>query len=90
MKAFGACFGFDIPPIQVHPVGGGHSGPRESVFHDLGHGDNDLGTMIPPEAGGGAPLGCCSARPGFDLVSGWRSPKLAALDRVARRAARRR
>lgn len=68
----------------------GHSGPRESVFHDLRRGDNDLGAMIPPEAGGGEPLGCCSARPGFDLVSGWGSPKLAALDRVARRAGRRR
>jgi subtilase family serine protease len=68
----------------------GHSGPRASAFRDLRRGDNDLGAMIPPAAGGGAPLGCCSARPGFDLASGWGSPKLATLERIARRAGRRR
>jgi hypothetical protein len=68
----------------------GRSRSRRSVFYDLRHGDNDLGELIPPSAGGGQPLGCCSAKFKYDLVSGWGSPNLVALDRAARRAARRR
>ena len=66
----------------------GRSSSRGSVFGDLRAGDNDLGEMIPAAAGGGMPLGCCSAKAGYDLVSGWGSPKLVGLDRMARRAAR--
>jgi subtilase family serine protease len=68
----------------------GRSRSHRSVFYDLRHGDNDLGEMIPPSAGGGQPLGCCSAKRKYDLVSGWGSPNLVALDRAARRAAGRR
>ncbi len=67
----------------------GRSSSRGAVFGDLSKGDNDLGEMIPPAAGGGKPLGCCSAKRGYDLVSGWGSPRLVALDRAARRAGRR-
>ena len=67
----------------------GRSSSRRTVFGDLRTGDNDLGELIPAAAGGGKPLGCCSAKGGYDLVSGWGSPRLVALDRMARRAARR-
>jgi subtilase family serine protease len=66
------------------------SGSRATVFRDLRHGDNDLGTLIPAAAGGGEPLGCCSAKRGYDLVSGWGSPNLAGLNDAALKAGRRR
>jgi kumamolisin len=66
----------------------GRSSSHAAVYGDLTKGDNDLGEMIPPAAGGGQPLGCCSAKRGYDLVSGWGSPRLLTLDRAARRAAR--
>jgi kumamolisin len=50
----------------------GVNGPA-GVFFDVRTGSNDLGTTIPPDAGGGAPLGCCSAQRGYDLASGWGS-----------------
>jgi subtilase family serine protease len=65
----------------------GRSSARHRVFWGAQHGNNDLGRMIPPEAGGGHALGCCSARPGYDRVNGWGSPGIPALDRAARRAA---
>jgi kumamolisin len=78
------------PPLGfLNPLlyGIGRSGSRATVFRDLRHGDNDLGTLIPAAAGGRHPLGCCSARRGYDLVSGWGSPSLAALNAAALRAA---
>jgi hypothetical protein len=60
------------------------------VFRDLRHGDNDLGTMIPAAAGGGKPLGCCSAKPGYDRINGWGSPSLVGLNDAALTAGRRR
>lgn len=66
-----------------------HSGSRGLVFRDLRRGDNDLGTMIPAAAGGGKPLGCCSAKPGYDVASGWGSPNLVGLNDVALKAGRR-
>jgi kumamolisin len=64
------------------------SGSRAAAFRDLRRGDNDLGKMIPAAAGGGEPLGCCSAKPGYDLASGWGSPSLTGLNSVALRAGR--
>lgn len=51
-----------------------------SIFRDVRTGDNDLGAYLP---GGGGPLGCCSAAPGFDDASGLGSVNLAALARAA-------
>jgi hypothetical protein len=45
--------------------------------------------MIPAAAGGGKPLGCCSAKPGYDVASGWGSPNLVGLNDVALKAGRR-
>ncbi len=56
------------------------------IFWDVRHGNNDLGRMIPKAAGGGAPLGCCSARRGYDRANGLGSPRLQALRRAAIRA----
>jgi hypothetical protein len=61
---------------------------RSKVFWGVRHGNNDIGKIIPTEAGGGNPLGCCHAHRGFDLANGWGSPDFPALDREASRAAR--
>ena len=47
--------------------GGGH------MLFDVTHGNNDLGVALPADVGGGTPLGCCSARVGYDMASGWGS-----------------
>ena len=44
--------------------------------------------MLPANVGGGFPLGCCSARAGYDWASGWGSLKLAAFAELAAGAAR--
>jgi kumamolisin len=49
---------------------------RKRAFNDVTEGNNDLGRLLPPEAGGGHPLGCCHAGPGYDWASGWGSLKL--------------
>ncbi len=54
---------------------------RASVFSDVISGDNDLGPYI--LSGNGQPLGCCSAKAGFDAASGLGSIDLAGLDLVA-------
>jgi subtilase family serine protease len=61
---------------------------REGVFNDVVKGNNDIGRALPPEAGGGHQLGCCSAKPGYDWASGWGSLKLDAFAHAALRAAR--
>lgn len=38
------------------------------VVDDVTQGSNDVGPFLQPQA---APLGCCSARPGYDAASGW-------------------
>jgi kumamolisin len=55
---------------------GGERAVRERVFNDVTVGNNDLGRMLLPEIGGGRPLGCCSARSGYDWATGWGSLKL--------------
>lgn len=70
-------------------TGGSGSGPGR-VLRDVTQGDNDLGVLTPVDAGGGKPLGCCSATPGYDVASGWGSVNLPALAHVGLRAARRR
>jgi hypothetical protein len=49
-----------------------------SVISDIVANDNDLGQSL-----GGAPLGCCSAGPGYDEASGLGSVNLAGLALVA-------
>jgi kumamolisin len=44
-----------------------------SVLRDVIHGNDDLGVGTLADAGGGSPLGCCSAGIGYDLASGWGS-----------------
>ena len=43
------------------------------VLLDVIHGNNDLGRVLPADAGGGKPLGGWSARIGYDMASGWGS-----------------
>jgi kumamolisin len=45
------------------------------VFYDVTQGSNDVGAFVPNI---GAPLGCCTAGPGYDEASGWGSVNLAA------------
>lgn len=60
---------------------------RRATFRDVTRGNNDLGSLLPKEAGGGHPLGCCGARRGYDWASGWGSLKVLGLARAAARAA---
>lgn len=46
---------------------------RKKTFRDVVAIGNDLGKMIPADAGGGSPLGCCKAGPNYDQASGWGS-----------------
>ncbi|MET0559084.1 MAG: protease pro-enzyme activation domain-containing protein [Solirubrobacterales bacterium] len=62
---------------------GANAKTRRGAFFDVTDGHNDLGRMLPPEAGGGQPLGCCHAAPGYDLASGWGSLKIAGFARLA-------
>jgi subtilase family serine protease len=60
-----------------------------NVLSDVTKGNNDLGVLTPVEAGGGQPLGCCPATPGYDIATGWGSLKVEGLAKAARRAAAR-
>lgn len=62
---------------------------RGAVFNDVTLGDNDIGRALPPQAGGGTPLGCCQAKPGYDWASGWGSLKLPGFAKAAAAAAAR-
>jgi pro-kumamolisin-like protein/subtilase family protein len=55
----------------------------QGVLLDVTRGNNDLGVLTPVDAGGGAPLGCCSAGVGYDAASGWGSLDLPGLAHVA-------
>jgi hypothetical protein len=56
---------------------------RHEVFRDVSKGNDDVGALLPKEAGGGHPLGCCGARSGYDWASGWGSLKVLGLARAA-------
>ncbi len=56
---------------------------RAGAFTDVTRGNNDLGRLLPPEAGGGHPLGCCHARVGYDWASGWGSLKIPGFAKLA-------
>lgn len=62
---------------------------RRGAFFDVSEGNDDLGRLLPPEAGGGHPLGCCHARSGYDLASGWGSLKVPGFTKLAAAAAAR-
>ena len=55
---------------------------KSGVFSDVLSYGNDVGPYFP--GGPGKPLGCCTAKAGFDLASGWGSVDLATLDSDAR------
>jgi kumamolisin len=76
--------GFINPLIyDIAPTKGG-----AKVLSDVTIGDNDLGLMLtPPNGDPPAPLGCCTAGPGYDLASGLGSLKIAGFSRLATRAA---
>lgn len=61
---------------------------RQDVFYDVTEGTNDIGAILPEAAGGGSPLGCCSAKQGYDWASGWGSLKIPGLAAAAVAAAR--
>jgi subtilase family serine protease len=58
------------------------------VLNDVTHGSNDVGRMLPRDAGGGAPLGGWSASRSFDPASGWGSLELAGFSWAALAAPR--
>jgi kumamolisin len=58
------------------------------VARDVTSGTNDVGIAIPAAGGGGAPLGCCTASPGYDEATGWGSLNAPAFDRAAMAAYR--
>ncbi len=47
----------------------GRSATGRSIFSDVTQYSNDLGPFLPGT--NGAPLGCCTAGPGYDDASGW-------------------
>jgi kumamolisin len=57
------------------------NGPK-NVLYDVTRGNNDLGRMTAADAGGGKPLGCCSANVGYDAASGWGSLQMTGLAKV--------
>jgi kumamolisin len=61
---------------------------RGGAFNDVTVGNDDIGRMLSPEAGGGFPLGCCRARSGYDWASGWGSLKVLGFAKLAAAAAR--
>ncbi len=67
---------------------GAQAGTRRTAFRDVTRGHDDLGRLLPPEAGGGIPLGCCHARRGYDLASGWGSLRVPGFARLAVAAGR--
>jgi kumamolisin len=58
------------------------------VLNDVTRGSNDVGTLLPADAGGGVPLGGWSASPTFDPASGWGSLQLAGFSQAALAAGR--
>jgi subtilase family serine protease len=79
------------PPLGfINPLlygRGARAASRRGLFRDVTRGDDDLGVLLPKEAEGGHPLGCCEARRGYDWASGWGSLKVAALAHLAAGAA---
>ncbi|MDO8211188.1 S53 family serine peptidase [Conexibacter sp. CPCC 206217] len=61
-----------------------NSGRRTSLFNDVTIGSNDISAAAPASSfGNGTPLGIYPAVRGYDLASGWGSPKLSAFNRAA-------
>jgi kumamolisin len=75
---------------RLNPLLYGIGGTRlgRSVFYDVTQIGNDIGPYIP--GGNGRPLGCCTARAGYDEASGWGSVFLSRLASAAVRAEPRR
>ncbi len=67
---------------------GAKAGSRHTAFRDVTRGHDDLGRLLPTQAGGGVPLGCCHAKRGYDLASGWGSLRVPGFARLAVAAGR--
>lgn len=67
---------------------GARAGTRHTAFRDVTRGHDDLGRLLPVQGGGGVPLGCCHAKPGYDLASGWGSLRVPGFARLAVAAGR--
>lgn len=75
-----------LNPLLYSLGAGGKS--RAGSFNDVTIGNNDIGIALPPAAGGGVPIGCCQAKPGYDWASGWGSLKIPGFAKAAAGAAR--
>ena len=53
---------------------------RGGAFHDVVNGNNDIWRALRTAEG---PLGCCSAKPGYDWASGWGSLKVPGFAKLA-------
>lgn len=67
---------------------GSRRSSRQALFRDVSKGDDDIGALLPKDAAGGHPLGCCEARKGYDWASGWGSLKIGGLAQAALRVGR--
>ncbi|HVO54516.1 MAG TPA: S53 family peptidase [Solirubrobacterales bacterium] len=56
---------------------------RRQAFDDVTQGNNDIGWVLSPAAGGGHSLECCWARHGYDPASGWGSLRFPGFARAA-------
>lgn len=64
---------------MLYSIGG--SSLASKVFDDVTLGENDVGPFLP--GSNGRPLGCCSAKVGYDEASGWGSVNLSTFAQVA-------
>jgi len=80
-----ATLGF-LNPL-IYQLGAGAKS-RASVFNDVTKGNNDIGRALPANVGGGKPVGCCSAKAGYDWASGWGSLKIEQFTKAAAARAR--
>jgi subtilase family serine protease len=64
---------------------GANARTRKGAFHDVVKGNNDIGRAL---ATAEEPLGCCSAKPGYDWASGWGSLKVSGFAKLAVAAGR--
>jgi subtilase family serine protease len=56
---------------------------RQAAFHDVTTGDDNVSPALDPTVTGNVAVDCCQAKPGYDWASGWGSPKIPALAKLA-------
>lgn len=62
---------------------GAESRTRKAAFLDVTKGDNNITPALSPTVAGVIPVGCCQARRGYDMASGWGSLRIPAFARLA-------